>query len=193
MIRALIFDCFGVLYHDRASLLYEVAPEEKHDDLRNIIKAGDYGYITRDEYYSQIAELVGVDEQKIREINARQYTRNVELFDRIRELKKQYKVAVLSNVSDTLLNDLFTQEEQADFFDVFIQSWQEHIIKPAVEIFQITAERLGVDPSECVMIDDVAANVEGARLAGMQGIQFVTVQQFERELDRILETNARVA
>ena len=49
-------------------------------------------------------------------------------------------------------------------------SYREGIAKPNPEIFTLAAERLGVAPSECVMIDDIAANCEGAEVAGMQSI-----------------------
>lgn len=38
--------------------------------------------------------------------------------------------------------------------------------KPDPEVFRQVAARLGLSPAECVVVDDVPANVRGARAAG---------------------------
>lgn len=43
-------------------------------------------------------------------------------------------------------------------------------LKPAPDIFLVAAERLGVDPAECVVIEDALAGVQAARAAGMRVI-----------------------
>jgi beta-phosphoglucomutase-like phosphatase (HAD superfamily) len=42
--------------------------------------------------------------------------------------------------------------------------------KPAPDIFLHTAQQLGVDPADCVVIEDSAAGVAAARAAGMRVI-----------------------
>ena len=59
-------------------------------------------------------------------------------------------------------------------------------IKPSPEAFYITAEKLGVRPEECVMIDDRKDNVDGAIAAGMQAIWYKTNEQCIAELGEIL-------
>jgi len=36
----------------------------------------------------------------------------------------------------------------------------------------LTAERLGLEPRECVFVDDLDTNVEAARQVGMQAVLF---------------------
>ena len=67
-----------------------------------------------------------------------------------------------------------------------VLSGEEGITKPSVAIFELMAERLGLDPSQCLMIDDIAENCAGARAAGMQTILFQDNQQLESELYNIL-------
>jgi beta-phosphoglucomutase len=40
--------------------------------------------------------------------------------------------------------------------------------KPDPEVFLVAADRLGVDPSACVVVEDAAAGVEAGRAAGMR-------------------------
>lgn len=45
--------------------------------------------------------------------------------------------------------------------------------KPAPDLFHLCAETVGVDPAHCVVIDDSAHGIMGARAAGMTAIGFV--------------------
>jgi beta-phosphoglucomutase len=42
--------------------------------------------------------------------------------------------------------------------------------KPAPDVFLLAAERLGVPPARCVVVEDAAAGIEAARRAGMRSI-----------------------
>jgi epoxide hydrolase-like predicted phosphatase len=63
-----------------------------------------------------------------------------------------------------------TPSEQEGLFDVFIRSGVEGLRKPLPEIYLLAAERLRVGADECVFVDDIPVNVEGARAAGMTGV-----------------------
>jgi putative hydrolase of the HAD superfamily len=52
-------------------------------------------------------------------------------------------------------------------FDAIVRSDEVGVRKPDPEIFLLTADRLGVAPQECVFVDDLLQNVEGARAVGM--------------------------
>lgn len=67
-------------------------------------------------------------------------------------------------------------------FDGVIVSGDEGLVKPDREIYDCLLARYGLDAHRCVFIDDVAANVEGARAAGMKGIWFQNPAQLARDL-----------
>lgn len=58
----------------------------------------------------------------------------------------------------------------ADYFDEHCYSFELGVAKPDPAFFTQVVERLGVSPSEAVMIDDMPQNIEAARLAGLHGI-----------------------
>lgn len=90
----------------------------------------------------------------------------------IRCLKeKGYGIYLLSNTNpsfheyqDTI--DAFT------YFDGFYISALHKRIKPKVETFKHFAGTFSLSLEECIFIDDVEENIEGARQAGMQGYYF---------------------
>lgn len=185
MIRALIFDCFGVLYRDNVALLHELVPAHKHQEMNDIIHACDHGFISRQEYTEKIAELAGRSVDEVHQVERQQFSRNEPLFATVRTLKASYKIGLLSNVGDETMNRLFTEKEQAELFDTFVLSSNIGLIKPAQEIFLHAARELDCLPEECLMIDDRPENVEGARLAGLEAMLFTTNQRFEEERIRL--------
>jgi putative hydrolase of the HAD superfamily len=59
--------------------------------------------------------------------------------------------------------------------------------KPEPAIYELTLERLGgVDPRECLFIDDNELNVEAARELGMQTVRFQSNEQAIPEIRRAL-------
>ncbi len=56
------------------------------------------------------------------------------------------------------------------------------IIKPDRAIFDRHAEAFGLDPAATLFIDDSMPNVEGARAAGWQAVQFTGVPKLKEDL-----------
>jgi putative hydrolase of the HAD superfamily len=55
-------------------------------------------------------------------------------------------------------------------FDVVILSGRVGVRKPSRRIYAAAAEALGVDPAECVLVDDLEQNLSGAARLGVVGI-----------------------
>lgn len=187
MIKALIFDCFGVLYRDNLSMLYETVTPDRYREIQDIIHATDHGFLTRDEYYAKIGELSGRTPDDIRAIEQRQHVRDPEMIAYTQTFRPRYKVGVLSNIDVDTMTKLFPELDRGQLFDGFVMSGEVGITKPAPEIFELAASKLGVEPEECLMIDDIPTNVEGAIAAGMRGLVFSSQRQLAIDLARVLE------
>ena len=59
-------------------------------------------------------------------------------------------------------------------FSGVIVSSDAGVCKPDREIFDLALRRFGVAARDCLFIDDVAANVAGARAAGIAAVQFTS-------------------
>lgn len=186
MIRGIIFDCFGVLYGGSLEYLVSLAPAERMRDVTDINKQKDYGFITLEEYLDQIGAIINRTPDEVREIMQQRHVRNPELVDYVRELKSQYKIGLLSNIGDSMFNELFTPEEAEELFDEVLLSYREALAKPNPAVFTLIAERLGLAPGECVMIDDIEENCDGAEIAGMQSIQHITNDGTRSRLAQLL-------
>ncbi|MDX2776335.1 HAD-IA family hydrolase [Streptomyces caniscabiei] len=187
MIRGIIFDCFGVLYHGSLDYLRELAPPDRVGEVTDLSHSYDYGYITQVDYFRGVGEVIGKTADEVRQICKEQHVRNEVLVGYVRTLRPAYKTALLSNVGRGFVESLFTAEELKELFDAEVLSNEVGMAKPNVGIYQLTADRLGLSPRQCVMIDDIDRNVQGARAAGMRGILYQNMKQFQRELAALTE------
>lgn len=190
-IKALVYDNFGVLMDQVYSSLRYVLPDQARGRLLQILDHADRGDISDQAELEQLTALL--DEYHLDgagQIAAaiQRSERNADLFDFIARSRGQYKTALLSNVSAVIWN-YYTQAELNRYFDVVVLSYQEGIMKPDHRIYQLTCDRLGVRPDECVFADDNDANVVAAGEVGMHGIVFTTNQDYFAKLQEII-TNA---
>lgn len=74
----------------------------------------------------------------------------------------------------------------ATHFDVMVESVVEGTRKPEPRIYRICVERLGVDATGCVMLDDLGPNLKPARAMGMRTVKVTSEEQAKDEVGRIL-------
>ena len=111
-----------------------------------------------------------------------------ELVSSIRKLRPQYKTGLLSNAFSDM-RYWVGEWKIEDAFDYLLISAEVYLMKPDPAIYSLATAHLGVVPNEAIFIDDLAVNVEAAKEAGMQGIQFFSREQTLSELQKILESS----
>lgn len=167
MARGVIFDCFGVLYGTSFDRIKAMAPPDRVADVADLHNQVDYGFIDQSDYIAGVAEIMEQTPEEIAAIIRQEHVQNADLLEYIRTLRQSHKVALLSNVGRGGFDGVFTEQELEDTFDAVVLSFEEGIIKPHPHIFQVAALRLGLQPGDCMMVDDIESNVEGARAAGL--------------------------
>lgn len=191
MIKAIIFDCFGVFignpYKIRVQALEEVDPE-KAKAVREINRASDRGYLTREETAHEMAELMGITAEQLLAEQDNAEVRDEELVAYARTLRPEYKIGMISNISSRdRLVDRFSEGLLEELFDVVVPSGEVGFIKPEEGIYKTALDQLGVLPEEAVMIDDIKEFCEGAEAVGMHAIQFLNVQQCITDLNALID------
>jgi len=97
-------------------------------------------------------------------------------------LRERYRLALLSNASPSLRDQLIRWPQVLELFEVVTISAEVGLRKPDPRIYQLTLRRLQLEPGETLFIDDKVRNVEGARVLGMEGILFESPAQLQGEL-----------
>lgn len=101
----------------------------------------------------------------------------------LQELRTRYRLAALSN-SNELHWERNTHELRIiELFEFAISSHQVGLCKPHPDIYRVAIDRARVSsPGAIVFFDDLAANVEAARAAGMRAHQVRGVDQLRERL-----------
>jgi putative hydrolase of the HAD superfamily len=143
------------------------------DGADNPIHALERGECSDEEFERLLAEqLTHVDGGPVRAdgLLARMFAASAleaAMLDLIRSLRQAgLRTALLSN---SWGNGGYARHLFPDLFDVVVISAEVGMRKPEERIFRHTAALLGLEPQECVFIDDVLANVAAAEVVGLVG------------------------
>ena len=190
MVKAIIFDCFGVLATDIWLAFVDSLPEGTDLVQASALnKAYDKGIISDAQFIEGIHELTGQDPPLLKNLQSGQLTKNEALFDLIRKLKPDFAMGILSNISSDWITSEFLTAEEQTLFKAYVLSYEIGIIKPDPRIYILACERLRVAPHEALMVDDRELYVNGAREAGMNGILYEDLHSFKQQLNELLNTN----
>ena len=119
----------------------------------------------------------------------------VHRLESLRELRRDYKVYLLSNTNPIMVNGKIAEEfrkegrEMADYFDGIFTSYEAKCCKPGKAIFDYTEKVGGLNPSETLFFDDSQSNVDAARSYGFNSVlvrpgdEFTTLlEEFKKSL-----------
>lgn len=188
VVKAVIFDLYGVLglngWQDFKARHF-VDRLEEWERLRVLGQRADAGKVSQDEFVRALVDATGESKATIR----RQFEStkpNAPLLAYIaRELKPHYKIGILSNTSHDVYQTIFQAEDYA-LFDVAIGSFAVGLTKPDPKMFLLMCERLGVDPTECIMVDDKQQHTAAAGQLGMRTVVYTSAPQAIRDIQEQL-------
>lgn len=104
----------------------------------------------------------------------------------IKELQgKGYRCLYLSNFSEKARKECAASMDFLPYMDGGILSYQDKVIKPMPEIYQLLIDRYQLVPEECVFMDDTLRNLEGAKKFGIHTIHFKNQAQAIEELRKL--------
>jgi putative hydrolase of the HAD superfamily len=111
-----------------------------------------------------------------------------EMVEALRRIKARFKTGCITNnlpnnaIGSASGRTLYVAEVMA-LFDHVIESAKIGLRKPDPRIYQIMVEALGVDPNNCVYLDDLGVNLKPARAMGMTTIKVLSGPQAIAELE----------
>ena len=195
MIKAIIFDCFGVLTGEGL-----VPFREQHfGNNPELLKASKslthqmvLGVVTFEDMLCGFADMAGLTyEAVVEEIETLARVKNNELLDFIKNtLKTRYKIGVLSNIGEHKFETVFSREEQ-ELFDSVTLSCDIGYVKPDPMAYETAAQMLDVEPDQAIFVDDRDQYVEGAKKVGMYTIKYISFTQFREDLERLIGEHNR--
>lgn len=179
VIRSFVFDIGNVLIpFDFSRAIRRIAPQcgvpftEYTPEAKRLTERYESGQISRAEFLREMFALFDYRGTEADFVAAWEdiFDENHAMTRLVARLRARYPLYLLSNTSDIHVNYF---EAKFPVFAHFCGAVYSHLvrcIKPHREIFEKAIEQFGVKPEETVYIDDLPANVEGARAAGFHAI-----------------------
>jgi epoxide hydrolase-like predicted phosphatase len=162
---------------------------ERGDGLA-LLRQLERGELEVPEFERRFAPLLGVAEAD--GMVARLFGRvqpDDQMIDAVKRVRSQGIPTGL--ISNSWGGTTYDQVVMDELFDAIVISGEVGLHKPEPEIFQLGAERLGVPPEECVFVDDLRENCEGAEAVGMTAILHRGAEGTLPELERLLGVDLR--
>lgn len=195
-----VFDFAGVLFRwQPVHMLQRELPHRAHDEAsaRHLAEAifqgygGDWadfdrGTVSVPDLVRRIAARTGLGEDEVRTVveavprELHPVPETVALLHRLQAAGR--RLFYLSNMPLSYAEHLERTHAFLGCFEAGVISARVGWIKPEAPIFELAAARFGVPPASLLFLDDMAANVQAAREAGWQALQFADAADCETQL-----------
>ena len=192
MIKNIIFDIGGVMFDDSTQNISDILNRDASELCKKV-----YGksfidcllgnqevsnYIEsfkNDSDYEIIKYILGKDNLHI------SYPLMKDNFDYISKLKdKEYSLYILSNISRESYEYVKNTIDIDKVFKGGIYSYQEKLIKPDRQIYELIVNKYNLNKDETMFFDDKQKNVDAACEFGIKGVLFKTIEDIENNLNK---------
>jgi len=178
--RAYIFDCDGTLVDSMplhyeawlASLRQHHAPFDFTEELF-YAKAG----VREQDVVMELNAIYGtqVDPDSVAHVKAEMFHQFIPqvqairpVADFARSLEGRFPMAVASGSEEPIVRGCLAANDLLHLFPVIVTPAYVNRGKPAPDMFLLAAEKMGVDPKDCLVLEDGQAGIVAAEAAGMQ-------------------------
>lgn len=145
------FPALGKTWEDTYTLFEEYYSDNPKIDGRQMVK-------NAQKYIDETLYTVGPDKKPYIE----------ELLVFLRD--NDYKVAVASSSNISDIDNNITRTDLKKYFDIIASGQEVENGKPHPDVFLLAAERLGVEPEKCLVLEDSRNGILGAVRANMKSI-----------------------
>jgi len=150
------------------------------------------GELTEAQFADRFGELLELDEARRDGLVDRMFghiTPDDEMVEALRRARAQgVRTGLISNSMGAGRYDRSTFPE---LFDGVVISGDEGMHKPEPAIYELGAERVGLPPADCVFVDDLRENCEGAEAVGMTAVLHRGAERTLPRLEELLGVQLR--
>ena len=129
------------------------------------------GELTEEEFSPLFGPIIGVREDRHEGLVDRLFAGMQPEAGMIEALRRARAAGLKTGlISNSWGRGRYDRDSFAELFDGVVISGEVGLYKPQPEIFRLGAERVGLDPTDCVFVDDLRENCEGAEAVGMTAV-----------------------
>ena len=203
-IRAVVFDIGGVLELDAIGSSVDIGLDARweqrlglsHGELDRrmelVWQAGSLGECTEEDVHQEMEKRLGMSQAQVDEYMREMWDwycgrLNVPMADFFRSLRPRYQTAILSNSFVGARREEQQRYHFEEMCDLIIYSHEEGIAKPDSRIFELTCQRLGLQPAQILFLDDNQQHIAAARALGIHTIHCRETEQAITDVQAYLQ------
>lgn len=114
------------------------------------------------------------------------------VIDIIKELRKHFKTACLSNTNQMHWEHLLGYLPIESMFDYIFASHQIGAVKPTAQSFEIVMQRTGFEAKDIIFFDDTQANVDAAKALGITAYKVASDFGIVPTIRQVFPSSSRV-
>ena len=183
--KAVIFDMDGVLvdsqpYHFKA----------------DIDTMAEYGVIKGQKFYESFAGTLTADRMRtLKEMSIKRENMILDIMGKedikpvsgipefLRSIEEKGLTTAVASSSDyKLINLILDRLKIAQYFDSVTSGSDVKRGKPSPDVFLLAAERIGIEPAECLVVEDSENGVKAAKAAGMKVLGYINPTSGKQDL-----------
>jgi putative hydrolase of the HAD superfamily len=160
------------------------------DSARAELRAVETGELSEDEFSERLGRRLGVADSK--GLVDRLFARIEPDGAMVGAVKRARAAGVKTGlISNSMGAGRYDRASFPEMFDAVVISGEEGMHKPQPEIYRLGAERAGLPPEECVFVDDLRENCEGAEAVGMTAVLHRGAETTLPRLEELLDIELR--
>src|SRR5437660_1348677 len=161
-----------------------------NEQARELLFAFEEGRIAESEFELGLAELLGVSSAE--GLIDRLFAGSSAEQDMVSAVRSARGAGVRTGlISNSWGTTRYPEALLEELFDGIVLSGQVGIRKPALRIYELGAESIGLAPEQCVFVDDLPFNLPPAEELGMATIHHVSPATTIEQLERVLAISLR--
>ncbi len=174
----ILCDFFGVICSEVAPRWFAAhfEPEEAIRLKDMYFNRVDLGLISMEETMALIARDYNLSEKELKEDWAKLFERQDEMVDRLRELKKEYRMVLVSNAGTGVVEKVMDDFGINDIFEKRFISANFGIKKPDLEFYKLAINSFPEKFDKIYMIDDNESNLNHLPEIGVVPILYKDVK-----------------
>lgn len=194
MVRSVISDLGKVILFFDNSIFFRKLAEfcpitamdiaERVHKNRDLIRSFDTGKISPDGFYRKVIKRLDarVDQNTFFTLYCDIFSLNTPVLDVLAGLRGRYRLILLSNTDIKRFGFIRDSFPEIFIFAEYVLSFEVGYLKPHPQIYKEALKKAEARAEECVFIDDIEENIEGAKKVGLETLLYKPQTDLKAEL-----------
>jgi putative hydrolase of the HAD superfamily len=157
-----------------------------------LVRSLERGELSEDDFAERFGELLELEPQRRAGLVDRMFGHIRPDEQMVAALKRARAQGIRTGlISNSMGAGRYDRATFPELFDGVVISGDEGIHKPQPEIYELGCERVGLPPADCVFVDDLRENCEGAEAVGMTAVLHRGAERTLPRLEELLGVELR--